>query len=343
MSWIYDGRAMNTSLKRTWVHAAICAHIALSALVGAACKPADRQADARTIRVSYSGTTNFGDLPSLLAHDRLREQGYQVEEVHYSGADLVVDALSRGEVQFGNGSINTPWAAVAKGARVRTVMEHSTNPHRFIVAPEISTCAALSGRRLALHGEASVGTALIRAYLAEECPAAKPIYLYIQDSENRAAALISGTIDASGIELGVLQWLTEQAPGRFNILVDFAARWPSIKTTGVQVNTDFAAAHPDVVVDYLRARLIANRDLASDPDLLVAEATRKLGPSPTWPRTAQVYLEGRAWAPDGGLTEADVDRTLAFFSSDTARALSAQDVADLRFLQEAAASLDAGR
>jgi hypothetical protein len=50
---------------------------------------------------------------------------------------------------------------------------------------------------------------------------------------------------------------------------------------------------------------------------------------------ARAYVEARAWAPDGGLREADVRRTLGFFSTPALAKLSAGDVADLRFLRSA--------
>jgi ABC-type nitrate/sulfonate/bicarbonate transport system substrate-binding protein len=285
------------------------------------------------------GTASFGDLPMKLAHARLNAQGYQVEETPYVASDLIVQAVAGGSADFGNGAITAAWTAVARGARIRTVMEHVANPHRFVVAQGVSACAELEGRRLALHGEGGVVNTLVRAFLAEECPDVTLSPVYMEDSSSRAAALLTGQLDAAPIDLNLLHWLEEQAPGRFHVMSDFAARWPSIKTIGVQVNSDFAATNREVVIEYIRARLTANRDLASDAGLLAAEAERHLGPSPRWARVARAYVEVHAWAPDGGLTQADVVRTLAFFSTGALTGLSAESVADLTFLEEALGSL----
>ena len=91
---------------------------------------------------------------------------------------------------------------------------------------------------------------------------------------------------------------------------------------------------------YLRARLTANRDLMTNPDLLVAEAVRVFGPSDRWPTVARAYIEAGAWAADGGLSEPDVERTLAFLAGQLKKELSPGDVADLRFLEEARASTE---
>jgi ABC-type nitrate/sulfonate/bicarbonate transport system substrate-binding protein len=288
-----------------------------------------------TIRVAYSGPLDFGDIPSALAHERLRAQGYQVEETYYSGPDLAVQALSMGAAEFANGALTTAWVAAARGAPIRTVMEQVANPHRLVATSAVSSCADLDGRQLALHGESAVGTVLLRAYLAEECPAARPTVLFVADSPNRAASLLAGGVDAAVIELATFDWLESQAPGRFHVVSDFAARWPSIKTTGVQVNTAFAAAHRDTVLDYVRARLAANREVLADVDLLAERAELALGPSDRWKQVARAHVDARTWPPDGGLTADDIGRSLAFFANETLAPAAAESVADVTFLQEA--------
>jgi ABC-type nitrate/sulfonate/bicarbonate transport system substrate-binding protein len=265
-----------------------------------------------------------------------------VEETYYSGTDVAIDALARGAADFGGGSITGAWTAAVQGARIRTVMQQVANPHRLVVASSIETCQDLEGRRLALHGEAGVGTDLVRIYLAEECPEVKPATVYISGSENRAAAFAAGTIDAAAIDLGVLHWLEERAPGRFHVLVDFARRWPAVKTTGVQVNKDFAAARPELTVDYLRARVQAGRDLMADADLLAGRAARAFGPADRWRRIARAYIEANAWPADGGLSETDVARTLAFFENDSLGRAAPSDVSDLSFVAQAVRSLGVG-
>jgi ABC-type nitrate/sulfonate/bicarbonate transport system substrate-binding protein len=212
--------------------------------------------------------------------------------------------------------------------------------HRLAVVREIERCADLDGRRVALQGENAAGTVLLRAYLAEACPDVRVDAIFVQGSANRAAAFLAGGIDGAALEVDAWDWLEEQAPGRFRLLADFAARWPSVKTMGVQINRDFAAAHPDLVVAYLRARLTAHRALLSDVEGLADEAARVLGPSDRWTRVALAFVAAGAWAPDGGLREEDVVRTLAFSPNETLRRMSPDDVVDLRFLREALAATE---
>ena len=321
---------MTSALRLGRIVRAIVVLTAVGVTGCAAPAPTDRP----LIRVSYSAQPDMDDVPSFLAHAALEAEGYTVEETSFALSELGVEALVRGNVEFATGSVRSFWAAAGRGAPIRTVMEHVTNGHRLVADSRITTCQGLDGRRVALQSEAAAGTALFRAYLDQECPNVHPQTLLVPQSQNRAAALLSGNLDAAVLELSLFLWLDQQAPGRFHIVDDFAARFPLIKVTGVQVSTDFARKHPDVVRDYVRARVSANRAVLADPSLLVAEATRTMGESAAWPAIVKAYLGMTAWAPTGGLTEPDVERSLEFFkrSNGLKPDLTVADVADLSFL-----------
>jgi ABC-type nitrate/sulfonate/bicarbonate transport system substrate-binding protein len=292
---------------------------------------------ARVIRIGYSGESDFGDLPSFVAHARLRAQGYQVEEIHFSASDVAVAAVSRGSVDIINGSMISAWTAISRGARILTIMQYLADPYRLVVGSAVSTCDDLTGRRLGLPAESAVSTHLVRAFIDETCPAAGPEVLIIPEATSRAVAFISGGIDAGVLDLRSLLWLQQQASGRFQVLSNFATRWPQIMTTGVQVNAAFAAAHREMVREYLRALLTATRDVSADPALLVATATDKLGQSEDWSATARAYLAEHVWPDEGGLTVADAQRTLDFFKrySNLDAKLTVDSVVDVSFLEEA--------
>ena len=316
-----------------WAAATIAAATIWSAACGRA-RPAPT-----VIRVGYPGEADFSDLPSFLAQARLRAQGFHIESTFFSGTSVAVAEVSRGTIDVMNGSTIGVWMAISRGAAVRTIMNHTADPYRFIAGPGIAACAALDGRRVGLAAESSVSTHLVRAYLADECPSASPEVLTIGESSNRVAAFLAGGIDAAGLELSSWLWLQKQAPGRFVLLSDFSTRWPAIRTTGVHVNTAFARAHRDLVEAYVRAVLAANRDVLADPDLLVAAANEHMGRSEDWTATARAYVDAAAWSPRGGLTRHDLESTLTFFQSHSRldTRLTAGDVADLGFLDKALA------
>jgi ABC-type nitrate/sulfonate/bicarbonate transport system substrate-binding protein len=275
-----------------------------------------------------------------MAHARMRDMGREVDVTHFMAPDLAIEAVSHGSVDIVHGSIISAWVAASRGAPIRTVMDHTANPYRLVVAQGISTCAELSGRRLAMPGESNVSTYLVRGFLEQECPVVQPEIVYMMASTNRAAALLAGRVDAAGLELSVLLRLEEQAPGRFRVLSDFSSRWPLIRTTGVHVNVAFAAAHPAVVRDYLRAQLDATRDVETDPALVVPIATEELGASEKWVPVAMLYRDARVWPQDGGLTDDAIARTLEFFKGHGALSanVSPETVVEPRFLAEALAA-----
>ena len=102
---------------------------------------------------------------------------------------------------------------------------------------------------------------------------------------------MAGRLDAAPVELTESLQLVAKAPGRFRILVSFAEELPSLVTTGVQVNRNWAARNPQAVHDYLKALLLTHRRILDHPDLLIAEARSRLHIDPTlltesWPRTS---------------------------------------------------------
>ena len=225
-------------MRRTLRLGRVMSAIAVLTAVGIIGCEAPAPTDRPLIRVSFSSQPDMDDLPTFLSHAALEAEGYTVEETFFALTELGVEALVRGNIEFATGAVRSYWAAAGRGARIRTVMEHVTNGHRLVANRRITTCAGLDGRRLALQSENAGGTALFRAYLAKQCPSVRPQTLLVPQSENRAAALLSGNLDAAVLELSLFLWLERQAPGQFHILDDFAARWPGLTVTGVHVNTD---------------------------------------------------------------------------------------------------------
>jgi len=315
--------------------------LAVALAVTVACTAGQIESDARVIRVAYAGAPDFDDLASLVAHERLRADGYDVEFVPFALSELGAEALARGNVQFANGAVRSYWAARSRGAPIVTIMEHVINVHRLLVDDEIRDCGDLDGTRLGIQSEGAAGSALLRAYLAEVCPSVRPDFHLIPRSENRTVAMSSGGLDAAVLELSDVLWLEDQYPGRFHVLADFGARWPHLATTGVHVNEPFATANPSVVYDYVLARVLANRSVLANPALLLPEAEAALGLSAKWPIVAGAYVTDVAWSPTGGLTPAGIEAALDMLGlyGGLPAGLEAAAVADLSVLESVLAEL----
>lgn len=335
---------MRSRRRCCWMLAAVAALVLSLACAGGTSESASPPGatgapGTRQIKVGYAGEADFIDLPSLIAHDRLRARGYTIETTFFSASDVAIEAVANGSVDVVHGSMSAAWLAISRGAAIKTVMDHVGDPYRLVTVPEISTCAQLIGRRLALQGGSGVSALLVRAFIEEECKEAKPEELLITESSNRVAALMAGGVDATALELNGLLFLEKQAPGRFKVLSDFSRRWPDIKTTGVHASTAFAKAHPEALRAYLDAILTAAADVEADPSLLVSAANTHMGRADDWDEAARAYLEAKLWPERGGFTRDDVEKTLAFFKrySSLDPRLSVDAVSDLTHLEAALA------
>ncbi len=294
------------------------------------------QQQTRSIRVAYTSEADLGDIPSLMAIELLEEQGYNITVTNYSNPPLAVEALARGDADLSFGTIQVIWAAVGRGAKIITIGEQLRNTWVLATLPDIEQCEDIAGKRLALSSEGSGSAALTRTYIAVNCPGTEYEVVLIAGSQNRAAALLSGAVDVTPLELVDLLYLQQQAPDQVRALVWFADDLPDMVVTGIHVNKDFAESSPETVEDFLRALLAIHRQIAEDPDTLVQKAAEvlemdvaELGP------IIEAHLAFDAWPASGSLTEDEVRNSLAFYQQlgELPETLAPSDVADLHYLE----------
>ncbi len=338
----------NTILART------CLAVLLCALALAACGPAptpsavevtrvvEVTAPPRTIRIGYASEADLGDVPSLMALALLAEQGYAVLPINFSQSVFATEAVAVGDVNVATGSTNSFWAAVSKDAPIVTAMEQVTNLWQVYAVNSIQECADLDGKRFAISGESAVNAKMMNAYIAENCPGIEMQIVIIQGSQNRAAALLAGEIDATPVELADAIQLAHDAPGEFHTLTNFGQDLPNLRTTAYHFNRAYAEQNPQAVRDFIRAVLTVHRQINADHERLVAEAARRLDLDPeTMHDISEAYFSINAWDANGGLTQANVQYTLEFFqnTSDLDANLTLGDVADLSYLESVLAEM----
>ncbi len=84
-------------------------------------KPA--QGSKGNIQISLGSIKQIGDLPQLVAARLLAEAGYSVTFHELNGNDQMVQALLRGEADFGAGSMTAAMTATSKGADLKILFE----------------------------------------------------------------------------------------------------------------------------------------------------------------------------------------------------------------------------
>ncbi|MGE3176831.1 MAG: ABC transporter substrate-binding protein [Vicinamibacterales bacterium] len=287
------------------------------------------------LRVAYTSAVDIGDLPSLIALRALEERGYTVEPTFFAQPELAVEALARGDVEIANGGARAFWAADAKGADLVMLMEHSENGYLIAGRTEIARCEDLHDRTLALSSSGALPTAIGRAFL-QQCPRIEPRILTMPHSGDRLSALLGGAVDAAVLQRADIARLQRDAPGRFHALATPHAV-SHLDLEGVFVSRRFLAEHRQVVVDYVRERIFANRRVLDNAGLLHDEARR-------WPDVGSLdagVVDGEvsapAWTRDGGVSGESIAATVDFFVTAGALPQSVDPgaVADLSLLSDA--------
>jgi ABC-type nitrate/sulfonate/bicarbonate transport system substrate-binding protein len=288
-----------------------------------------------TIRFSVQGSLSVKDVPWQMALDSLRAQGYTIQVTEFAKSDLLAVALEHGDVDIGQLASSIAWAAVAKGAEIRTVVGSNNATYYLPVKMEIQTCRDLDGKSLAFSTRQAAGYILFERYLKEECPGANPEIVLIPETRNRLAALQSGELDGAYLELADWLRLDSESPGKYHALIDYGKKYPNFQVTTFYLRPSWAEQHPEMVRDFVRALLTSQRQLASNPKQLEGQIIKLLGVDATEAqRTGEAYLAQGIWDANGGITPENIQYTLDTLVNAGAipPGLKVEDVADFSYL-----------
>jgi ABC-type nitrate/sulfonate/bicarbonate transport system substrate-binding protein len=287
------------------------------------------------IHFGQRGAPGVKDLPFLMAIDALRDQGYTVQVTELSKGELVAQAMAQGDIDIANVTPSIAWAAVAKGADIRTVVGNYDNGFYLAVKKELQTCSDLDGRSLAFSSRQATGYILFEEYLKEHCPGVTPQILLISQSPSRVAALQAGELDGAYLELEDWLALARQKPEDFHIILDFGEEYPDFLGSGFCARGAWAEQHPEMVKDFARAVITFQRELAADPERLKAEIMKlyEVG-APEAQQLAEAYLAAETWDLNGGLTYENIQYTIDAMVADNAlpAGLKAEGVANLSYM-----------
>jgi ABC-type nitrate/sulfonate/bicarbonate transport system substrate-binding protein len=165
------------------------------------------------IRVGYSSDKDLGDIPSLMAHERLSKQGYQIEPTFYASPDLAMAAAAEGKTDIIYGGPKTMWLAADKGAPLTLIGEQNASTLLVEVVDSIQTCADLADKPFGIHSEAATTTSMLKRYLQDNCPGTQPQFIVVAGSDNRAAGLLAGQLQAAVLEVADAVQLELKTPG----------------------------------------------------------------------------------------------------------------------------------
>ncbi len=318
------------------VAGALLATLLFAGLLSSALNPA--RAAGRKVFIGYSSAADFHSVPSLMAIDVLRQRGYEIEPVFLATPELNVTAEIRGDVQLSTGSASAAFAAMTKGAPLKLITAQNGQEWAIVASREVKACADLNGRRLGIHSEAGVSTAMVRAWMAARCPEAKPQILVVPGSENRAAALVAGRLDATPLELDDAINVVDTNSSRFYRLADFSRDLPDLLNAVFYTRVDNLRTNRAFYVAYVTALLQTHRTINATPQLLI-DATPKYLPkmkAEDLKTIVGAYIASHNFDNNGGLSLGAIQYSIDFYSKagQFAPGLKAAETVDFSVLNE---------
>lgn len=178
----------------------------------------------------------------------------ELENVQAQASAGVVQQLVAGSVDIATSGLADPMHAIDAGAKIKAIASIGAQAAFSIIARDgISSWDDLKGKKVIVGGPKDVTLYYFEAVAAENGLKGSDFsYVYAGATPNRFAALQSGSVDAAILSLP----FNFKAVGEGGTnLGDVPDTIPGVPFQGISVNTDWADANEDVLLDFLRAYL----------------------------------------------------------------------------------------
>jgi NitT/TauT family transport system substrate-binding protein len=168
------------------------------------------------MRIAFGDIASVESLHLLVALERAKEKGLDVQLTTFKSEDLAAQAVVGGQADVGIGG---PYALMQKvKAPVRIFFQLSKLRFYPVVnSASYKTWKDLDGQEVAVHSRGS-GTEAIMRLMADKQGIKYKTVSYVPGSEVRAGALLQGTVKASIVGAPEKRMLEEKAPGKFIFL-----------------------------------------------------------------------------------------------------------------------------
>lgn len=267
------------------------------------------------MRVAFGDIASVESLNFLIALERARERGVEVETTFFKSEDIAAQAVVGGQADIGVGA---PYALVERvNAPIRMFYQLSTLSFYPVVNTErYQDWKDLDGQEIAVHSRGS-GTEAIMSLMAQRHGIAYGNVSYVPGAEVRAGALLQGTVLATIVDAPAMRLLDQRAPGKFKVL---AVDEIDATDEALYANTEYLEANGDAVVTLVGALLETSREINAEPER-VTELRQRYGLLADVPEELEAeivpYFRDAATAglyPENGGDAASVRDDFAFFS-----------------------------
>lgn len=281
----------------------VIASLATAALFLTACGQGggsdEAQGDQKRIRVALGDIESVETLNLLIALERVRERGIEVDLTELADEDLANQAVVGGQADVGLGA---PYALIeGSGAPLRIICQLQTT--RFF--PLVDKAAypdwqALDGETFTVHSRGSTTEAF--AHLIEQVEGIEFGEIsFVPGSEVRATALLRGNVKATLLDIPNKNFVMSESPGQFQVL-------PAPETDAsdevVFGNTEWLNQNEESVQVLLEELLTVWRSINKDPSFVLSERKRlELLPDLPAELEEQLLPYYEQASEEGGLTQ----------------------------------------
>ncbi|MEZ5833701.1 MAG: ABC transporter substrate-binding protein [Dongiaceae bacterium] len=270
---------------------------------------------ASKMHVAFGDIATVETLNFLIALERAKERGVDVEVTFFKSEDIAAQAVVSGDADIG---VGTPYALIQKvKAPIRIFYQMSALRFFPIVNTEYyKTWKDLDGQEIAVHSRGS-GTEAIMKLMAQKNGITYSNISYVPGSEVRAGALLQGSIKASIVDSTNKKLIMEKAPGKFAVL---PMEGVNASDEALYANTDFLKANAEAVDILVEELLNTWREINANPKV-VADLRKKYNLLPDLPAELEgevvpYFVESVATGtfPNNGGDEATAKDDFAFYA-----------------------------
>lgn len=229
------------------------------------------------ITLGFPGGVRPTDVPAILALESLASKGWTTDYIEFDSPDIQTQALLNGDIQVASMGPATVIAADLAGADLKMVARNNFIDLQVVSGGDIADCAGLDGKIVAYHSDGSTSTAHLRRYLADNCPDAKPQFMVLSGSANRAAALLNGQIAGTIVRLEDWIAATTGVETDAKVLARLSDDQATLLTQTIVISEGAMGEEDAAVKTFLDALSAQMNEAISDPAAFSAKALPYLG------------------------------------------------------------------
>lgn len=230
---------------------------------------AAKPADAAQMRIAFGDIASLESLNFLVAIERAKERGVDIETTFFKSEDLAAQAVVGGQADVG---VGVPYALIQKvKAPIRLFVQMSRARFYPVVNTDFyKDWKDLEGQEFAVHSRGS-GTEAIMMLMQQEKGFKLSRLSYVPGAEVRAGALLQGNIKATIVDTSALKLIEAKGGGKFKVLeIDDV----DATDEALFANTKYLEENAEAVQVLIEEMLKTWREINKDPSVVTKLRTQ---------------------------------------------------------------------